>query len=150
MHKFNITRLLSKNLVAVLNGLEGLLARLAGRSTKDELGIQLPRGRDVPGLLHLLVDQGAVVLEIGTEAFGAKRSPDYSVLVACYLFKLRRTKPTEVLRHGIRLESKRIKLVGVDGKLLLNSSERVVVDEEEDLDRQYGPSSKGRDRPTVP
>ena len=40
---------------------------------------------------------------------------------------------TQVLRHGIGLESKRIKLVSVDGKLLLDVLESVVVDEEEDL-----------------
>lgn len=90
------------------------------------------------------------MLEIGTEAFGAEGSPDYSVLVTCHLFKFLGTKPTEVLRHGIRLKSKRIELVGVDGKLLLDSSKRVVVNEKENLDRQYGTVIKGRNQPTVP
>jgi hypothetical protein len=81
------------------------------------------------------------VLEVGTEAFRAEGSPDYSALVTCFLSKWQ-GNPTKVLRHGIRLKGKRIELVSVDGKLLLDSSERVIVDKEENLDRQYGPSSK--------
>jgi hypothetical protein len=63
---------------------------------------------------------------------------------------MRRKKPTKVLRHGIGLESKRIELVSVDGKLLLDRSERLKVDEEEDLDRQYASSRADADQPTVP
>lgn len=46
---------------------------------------------------------------------------------------MRQTKHTKVLRHGVGLERKRIELVGVDGELLLDRSQRLVVDEEEDL-----------------
>jgi hypothetical protein len=40
---------------------------------------------------------------------------------------------TEVLRHGVRLQREGVELVGIDGKLLLDGSKRLVVDEEEDL-----------------
>jgi hypothetical protein len=42
-------------------------------------------------------------------------------------------KLTKVLGHGVGLEGKGVELVGVEGKLLLDVLERVVVDEEEDL-----------------
>lgn len=41
---------------------------------------------------------------------------------------------TEVLGHGVGLEGEGVELVGVDGELLLDGSERLVVDEEEDLE----------------
>lgn len=68
--------LFSENLEAVLNGSELLLAGLGGRSTEDQLGIQLPGGRDVPGLGDLLIDQRAVVLEVSTETLRLKGDPD--------------------------------------------------------------------------
>ena len=40
---------------------------------------------------------------------------------------------TEVLRHGIGLSGKGIELVGIDGELLLDGSERLEVNEEENL-----------------
>jgi len=40
---------------------------------------------------------------------------------------------TEVLRHSVRLQGKGIELVGIDGELLLDRSERLKVDEEKDL-----------------
>jgi hypothetical protein len=68
--------LFAENLEAVLNGSESLLARLRGRSTEDQLGVQLPRSRDVPGLSDLLIDQRAVVLQVGAETLGLKGKPD--------------------------------------------------------------------------
>lgn len=41
---------------------------------------------------------------------------------------------TKVLGHGVGLQGKRVKFVGVDGELLLDRGQRLVVDEEEDLD----------------
>lgn len=68
--------LFAEDLETVLNGSESLLTGLRGRSTEDKLSVQLPRGRDVPGLGDLLIDQGAVVLEVSTEALGLKSNPD--------------------------------------------------------------------------
>jgi len=68
--------LFAENLEAILNRSESLLARLRSRSTKDQLSIQLPRSREVPGLSDLLIDQRAVVLQVGTETLGLKGDPD--------------------------------------------------------------------------
>jgi hypothetical protein len=68
--------LFSEHLVAALNRSEGLLTGLRVGSTEDQLGIQLPRSGDVPGLGDLLIDEGAVVLKVGTEALRLKGSPD--------------------------------------------------------------------------
>lgn len=68
--------LFAEDLVAVLNRSEGLLTGLGVGSTEDQLGIQLPWGGDVPGLGDLLIDKGAVVLKVGTEALRLKGSPD--------------------------------------------------------------------------
>jgi hypothetical protein len=58
-----------------LHILELLLTRLARAPTKDELAPKLPLQRDVPVLRSLLVDNGVVVLEVGTESFGFKGNP---------------------------------------------------------------------------
>ena len=68
--------LFAENLEAVLERRKGLLAGLAGRGTEDELGVEFPRSGDVPLLLDALVDQGAVVLEVGAETFGLEGGPD--------------------------------------------------------------------------
>lgn len=52
----------AENLEAVLDRSEGLVAGFGSGSTKDQLRVELPVGREVPGALYLLVDQGAVVL----------------------------------------------------------------------------------------
>lgn len=72
---YNLCRL-AEHLEAVLDRSEGLVERTTGRGTKDQLGVELPAGRDVPLLLNLLVNQGAVVLEVGTQAFGGESGPD--------------------------------------------------------------------------
>lgn len=43
-------------------------------------------------------------------------------------------KHTEVLGHGVGLKREGVELVGVDGELLLDGSQGLVVNEEEDLD----------------
>ena len=65
-----------------LNLLVLLLARLASASTKDQLAPELPLERHVPVLRSLLVDDGVVVLEVGTEALGLQCNPE-SILVHC-------------------------------------------------------------------
>jgi hypothetical protein len=67
---------LAKDLEAVLERSKGLLKRAASGGTKDELGVELPVGGDVPGVLDLLVDQRAVVLQVGAEAFRGEGGPD--------------------------------------------------------------------------
>lgn len=68
--------LFAEDLQAGLKRLESLLAGLRSGSTENELGIQLPRGGQVPGLGNLGINQRAVVLKVGTEAFGLKGKPD--------------------------------------------------------------------------
>lgn len=72
-----VMRLFAKDLEAVLQGRESLLARLRGRDAKDQLSVELPRGRQVPLLLDLLVNERAVVLQVGTEALGLQSGPDW-------------------------------------------------------------------------
>jgi len=62
------------------NGLGLLGAGLAGASTEDELGVELPRGGDLPGLGDLGVGEGVVMLEVGAEAFGFEGGPDGELL----------------------------------------------------------------------
>jgi hypothetical protein len=71
----NLSRL-AKDLEAILERSKGLLERAASGCTKDELGVELPAGGDVPGALDLLVDQRAVVLQVGAEAFRGEGGPD--------------------------------------------------------------------------
>lgn len=59
----------------LLQRLELLLACLSGAPAEDELSPQLPVLGDLVGILDLLVDDGVVVLEVGTEALGLERNP---------------------------------------------------------------------------
>lgn len=45
---------------------EGLLAGVTNGGTKDQLGVELPALRKLPLGRNLLVDKGAVVLEVAT------------------------------------------------------------------------------------
>src|SRR5712671_2599923 len=54
---------------------EGLLPRAACRGAEDQLGVELPVLRDVPGLLHASVDQRVVVLQVGAEALSHQSGP---------------------------------------------------------------------------
>ena len=42
---------------------------------------------------------------------------------------------TKVLRHSVGLQGEGVELVGVDGELLLDTRERLIIDEEKDLDQ---------------
>lgn len=63
------------------DGLGLLGAGLAGATAEDELGIELPGGGDLPGLGDLGVDEGVVVLEVGTETLGLESGPDGELLL---------------------------------------------------------------------
>ena len=58
-----------------VNRLEGFLAGSACGSTKYELRLQTPFVRDAPLAGDLFVDEGIVVLKVGTEALLLKESP---------------------------------------------------------------------------
>ena len=62
------------------DGLGLLGAGLASAAAKDELGVELPGGGDLPGLGDLGVDQGVIVLEVGTETLGLESGPDGELL----------------------------------------------------------------------
>jgi hypothetical protein len=55
--------------------LELLLAWLTSTAAEDKLSSQLPVERDVPLLSSLLVDDGVVMLQVGTEALSLERDP---------------------------------------------------------------------------
>lgn len=58
-----------------LHRLKLLLAWLTTTAAKNQLGPQLPLKGDAPFLRGPLVDDGIVVLEIGTEAFRVESEP---------------------------------------------------------------------------
>lgn len=60
----------------LLEGAEGLVRGTASGLAKDQLGLEAPGGRDVPGGGDLVVDQGVVVLQVGAETFLFQSSPD--------------------------------------------------------------------------
>jgi hypothetical protein len=98
-----------------LNRLELLLPSLARLSTKHQLRPERPLLRHVPLGLHLLVDNGVVVLKVSTEAFGFKRNPECKLV------------------HGGGVLGPGGEVVRVDGELLLEGVDWVGVFEEEDL-----------------
>lgn len=59
-----------------LKRLEGLLHWLASRLAKDQLGLQAPGERHVPGGRDFLIDQRVVVLQVGAETFLFKGGPN--------------------------------------------------------------------------
>ena len=69
-------RLSTVGLEQLLNRLESLVTGLAGPATKDELGAELPVGGDLPLLGDLGINDGVVVLEVGTETLGLESNPD--------------------------------------------------------------------------
>jgi hypothetical protein len=95
--------------------LELFLARLARASTKHQLAPQLVGQGDVPVLRRFLVDDGVVVLQVGTETLRLERDPK-SVLV-----------------HGVGVFGPVAKVVGVEGKSLSEVLSRFGVFVEEDL-----------------
>lgn len=99
----------------LLKGLELLLAGLACTATKYKLGTELPVLRDLPLLLGTLVDNGVVVLEVGTEALGLK------------------CDPCGVLVHGGCVLGPVAEVVCVEGEGLAKVLDRLGVFEEKDL-----------------
>ena len=79
-----------------LHFLELLLAGLACASTEDQLTPKLPLQGNAPFLSSLLVDDGVVVLQVGTKALGFQGDPE-SVLV-----------------HGVRVFRPVAKVVGIE------------------------------------
>lgn len=117
IHKKLSLSLSTKDLDTLLNRLVLLGVRVGGAAAKDELGVELPAGGDLPGVGDLLVDEGAVVLEVGAEALGLEGGPE------------------EVLLDAVALVGPDGELVGVEGKLLLHAVDDVLVVEEEDGSR---------------
>lgn len=105
----------TEDLDLLLNGLELLGAGLAGAAADDELRAELPAGGDVPGLGDLGVDQGVVVLEVGAEALDLERAPD------------------GVLQHGAALGGPDREVLSVEGDVLLEALDDVLILEEENL-----------------
>lgn len=75
------------------------------------------------------------MLEVGTEALRLKSEPDYRMLGSCSknAFHAKDWKHTEVLGHGVGLQGEGVELVSVDGEILLDSSQRLVVNKEKNL-----------------
>lgn len=109
-----MVNLLTKDLDALLEGLEVLVARLAGAAAEDELSIELPTLGDLPRFGNLLVDEGVVVLQIGAEALELKGGPGQDLL------------------HAEALGGPAGELVGVGSELSLHAVDDVLVVEEED------------------
>lgn len=99
----------------LLKGLEVLGSGLASASTKDQLRPQLPLLRNVPVVLSLAVNDGIVMLEVGTEAGGLESDPG------------------GVLVHGGGVLGPGGEVVGVQGEGLLEAVYGLGVFEEEDL-----------------
>ena len=99
--------------------LELLLTGLAGTATKDQLRPQLPLERDAPVFSGLLVDDGVVVLEVGTEALSLERNP------------------CGVLVHGRSVLGPVAEVVCVEREGLAEVLDRLGVFEEKDLLQCY-------------
>lgn len=95
--------------------LRQLLPRTLFKTTKDELRLERPLERDVPGLAGLLVGQRAVVLQVGAEAFGFEGGPGGELV------------------HGGGVLGPVGELVGVLGELALEGFDGGGVFVEEDL-----------------
>lgn len=102
-------------LVLLLKGQEVFGTGLARLATKDQLGSELPVGRDTPLGGDALVDQWVVVLEVGAQTLGLESGPDGE------------------LQHGVRVGGPGGEAVGVDGELLLHLVDDLLVFVEEDL-----------------
>lgn len=83
-------------------------------STKDKLSIQGPRLGELPSLSNLIVDEGVVVLQVGTQTISLEGSPD------------------QALVHASRLRGPVGEFIGIESKLLLELLGGVFLGEEED------------------
>lgn len=70
---------------SLLKGLLGLLTSLTFGLAEDELGLEGPGLGDLPLADDLLVDEGVVVLEAGSESLSLKGGPD-CIGVSCEIF----------------------------------------------------------------
>ena len=82
----------------VLDRLKFLLLRLPLGLPKHQLGLQAPFGGHLPLIVHPLVDDGVVVLQVASEPVRLQRGPD------------------DVLGHAGRVLGPLGELVRVDGK----------------------------------
>ena len=98
----------------VLDGLEQLLAGLAGPAAEDELGVEGPALGQAPLGADLVVDEGVVVLQAGAEALELEGGPGDELL------------------HAEALGGEVGELGGVGGKPLLHLAGALLVVEEED------------------
>jgi hypothetical protein len=98
-----------------LNRLELLLARLSSLASKHQLRPERPFLRHIPLGLHLLVHNGVIMLQVGTETFGLERDPERELV------------------HGGGVLGPGGEVVCVDGELLLKGVDWVGVFEEENL-----------------
>lgn len=98
-----------------LHRLKGLLARPLDRIANNHLGPQHPRRRNTPRILDLDIDQGIIMLQIGTDALK------------------RESRPNGVLVHGGRFLRPAGELVGVEGELGLQAFDNRTVIKVEDL-----------------
>jgi hypothetical protein len=95
--------------------LRQLLPSALLKTAKDELRLERPLERDVPGLAGLLVGKRVVVLQVGAEAFGFEGGPGGELV------------------HGGRVLGPVGELVGVLGELGLEGLDGGGVLVEEDL-----------------
>ena len=107
----------TKNLESVTQLVELLLPRLTSWGTEDHLCIELPGLGDVPGLLDVGIDQGIIVLEVGTESLCLQGGPG------------------DVLGHAVGVDGPYGEPISVDRELLLHTLHDSRVDKEEDLVR---------------
>jgi len=99
----------------LLKRLEGLLACLACLAAKHQLRPELPVKRNLVMLLHPLVDNGVVVLQVGAEAFGLEGNPQRKLV------------------HGAGVLGPVAKVVRVDGERLAEIVDGLGVFEEKNL-----------------
>lgn len=83
----------TEHLDAVLEGREDLLrCRASLVLSEDDLGSQFPAGRKSEFSGNLCVDQGVVMLKVGTKSLRLKGSPDYvSQDSVCVLWEEKRS-----------------------------------------------------------
>ena len=116
IYRSNLNPLSTENLQPLaLNWHEALLTRRSGWGSDNELSIELPVSREVPGLPDALINQRVVVLEVSTESLGGERGPESDLAGASGL-------AGPVGEFG-----------SVEREALLLSDNGWLVDEEEDL-----------------
>ena len=100
---------------------ELLLTGRRGDAAEDQLGTQLPAGRDLPGLGNGLVDDRVVMLQAGADAETGQNGPN------------------DVLVHGIGVLGPDREVLGIEGKLFLQALDDILV-----LEEQHGAGTGGK------